>query len=95
MRIRKDEHEIFPQEPERLKERTLRIKWRSRRGCTVFVPIDEDNNIRHLDLIPSLEKPRDGLCMIRTSRIRLSGDATRIVEQNFQDFTNRVKARIL
>jgi hypothetical protein len=55
----------------------------------VFVPIDKDNYIRHLDLIPSLEKARNSLRMKRTSKIRLLRDTTRIVEQDVQYFANR------
>lgn len=60
----------------------------------MFMCIDEDNNIGHLDLVPSLEKSRYGLRVKRTSRIGFPRDATRIVEQDFQDFSNRIEFKV-
>jgi hypothetical protein len=61
----------------------------------VFVPIDEGNDIRHLDLVSSLEKPRNSLGVTGASRIRLSREPTRVVEQNLQKFTDRIESRVL
>ena len=63
-------------------------------GALCFMFVDEDKNVRHLDLVPSLEKLRDGLCVKRTSRIGLPRDATRIVEKDFQNFAKRIEPRV-
>ena len=49
-------------------------------GCTVFVRVDEGDDIGHLYLCFSLKKSSDGQTMSNTMRIFLSSNSSGIIE---------------